>query len=119
GSERITNNGIIDGSVDLGASDDSLVNAGTIRGDVLLGAGNDRYAARAGSVIEGLLDGGAGIDTFEFLLAGDTGNLPSGLVNFESYAARGQGMLNVTRDQDIDTIELLEGAGLILNDGAG
>ena len=119
GSERITNNGTISGSVDLGAGDDIVVNSGTIQGDVLLGAGNDRYVARAGSVIEGLLDGGEGIDTFEFLLAGDTGNLPSGLTGFESYAARGQGMINVTLDQDIDTIELLEGANLILNDGTG
>lgn len=119
GSERITNNGTIAGSVDLGAGDDIVVNSGTIAGDVLLGAGNDRYVARAGSVIEGLLDGGEGIDTFEFLLAGDTGNLPSGLNGFESYAARGQGTINVTLDQDIDTIELLEGANLILNDGMG
>lgn len=119
GSERITNNGTIAGSVDLGAGDDVVVNSGTIQGDVLLGAGNDRYVARAGSVIEGLLDGGDGIDTFEFLLDGDIGDLPAGLVNFESYAARGQGTINVTLDQDIDTIELLEGANLILNDGAG
>ncbi len=119
GSERITNNGTIAGGVDLGAGDDVVVNSGTIRGDVLLGAGNDRYVARAGSLIEGLLDGGDGIDTFEFLLDGDIGDLPSGIVNFESYAARGQGTVNVTLDQDIDTIELLEGANLILNDGAG
>lgn len=119
GSERITNNGTIAGGVDLGAGDDIVVNSGTIQGDVLLGAGNDRYVARAGSVIDGLLDGGEGIDTFEFLLAGDTGNLPSGLTGFESYAARGQGTINVTLDQDIDTIELLEGANLILNDGTG
>lgn len=119
GSERITNNGTIAGSVDLGAGDDIVVNSGTIQGDVLLGAGNDRYVARAGSVIEGLLDGGEGIDTFEFLLAGDIGDLPSGLMGFESYAARGQGAINVTLDQDIDTIELLEGANLILNDGTG
>ncbi|MEQ8312116.1 MAG: autotransporter domain-containing protein [Sphingopyxis sp.] len=119
GSERITNNGTIAGSVDLGAGDDIVVNSGTIQGDVLLGAGNDRYVARVGSVIEGLLDGGEGIDTFEFLLAGATGNLPSGLTGFESYAARGQGTINVTLDQDIDTIELLDGANLILNDGTG
>lgn len=119
GSERITNNGTIAGSVDLGAGDDTVINSGTIQGDVLLGAGNDRYVARAGSVIEGMLDGGAGIDTFEFLLSGDTGNLPSGLTGFESYAARGDGTINVTLDQDIDTIELLDGANLILNDGAG
>lgn len=119
GAERITNNGMIAGSVDLGAGDDIVVNSGTIQGDVLLGAGNDRYIARAGSVIEGLLDGGEGIDTFEFLLAGDTGNLPSGLTGFESYAARGQGTINVTLDQDIGTIELLDGANLILNDGTG
>lgn len=119
GSERITNLGTIAGSVDLGAGDDVVINSGTIQGDVLLGAGNDRYVARAGSVIEGILDGGDGIDTFEFLLAGDIGNLPSGLTGFESYAARGEGTINVTLDQDIDTIELLEGANLILNDGAG
>ncbi|HZG34156.1 MAG TPA: autotransporter domain-containing protein [Sphingopyxis sp.] len=119
GSERITNLGTIDGGLDLGAGDDVVVNSGTIRGDVSLGAGNDRYAARAGSVIDGLLDGGEGIDTFEFLLAGDIGNLPSGLTGFESYAARGQGTINVTLDQDIDTVELLEGANLVLNDGAG
>lgn len=119
GSERITNNGTIAGGVDLGAGNDIVVNSGTIQGDVLLGGGNDRYVARAGSVIEGLLDGGEGIDTFEFLLAGDTGNLPSGLSGFESYAARGQGTINVALDQDIDTIELLDGANLILNDGTG
>jgi fibronectin-binding autotransporter adhesin len=119
GSERITNYGVISGGVDLGAGDDVVINSGTIRGGVLLGAGNDRYVARAGSAIEGILDGGEGIDTFEFLLAGDIGNLPSGLTGFESYAARGQGTINVTLDQDIDTIELLEGANLILNDGAG
>ncbi|HWW57055.1 MAG TPA: autotransporter domain-containing protein [Sphingopyxis sp.] len=119
GAERITNNGTITGSIDLGAGDDIVVNSGIVQGDVLLGAGNDRYVARAGSVIEGLLDAGDGIDTFEFLLADDTGNLPSGLIGFESYAARGQGTINVTLDQDIDTIELLDGANLILNDGTG
>ncbi|HWK41774.1 MAG TPA: autotransporter domain-containing protein [Croceibacterium sp.] len=119
GSERITNQGTIEGSVDLGAGDDTVINSGTIQGDVLLGDGNDRYVARAGSVIEGVLDGGAGIDTFEFLLSGDTGELPAGLLNFESYAARGEGTLNVTLDQDIETLELLDGAGLVLNQGNG
>ncbi|MDZ3832319.1 MAG: autotransporter domain-containing protein [Sphingopyxis sp.] len=119
GRERIANNGTIGGGIDLGGGDDVVVNAGIIDGDVLLGGGNDRYAGRAGSVINGLLDGGDGIDTFEFLLSGDIGNLPSGLTGFESYAARGQGTIHVVLDQDIDTIELLDGASLVLDGGSG
>lgn len=119
GSEHIINNGVIGGSVDLGAGDDVVINSGRIEGDVLLGAGNDRYAARAGGVVDGQIDGGDGIDTFEFLLNGDIGALPSGLIGFESYAARGQGTITVTLDEDIDTIELLDGAHLVLHDGAG
>ncbi|MFY0080382.1 hypothetical protein ABTQ07_22215, partial [Acinetobacter baumannii] len=80
---------------------------------VLLGDGNDRYIARAGGVVNGTVDGGAGDNTFIFQLGGGTvGSVPDGVLNFNSYGVYGPGTLDVTlaAGQNYQNLELLEGA---------
>jgi hypothetical protein len=45
----------------------TLLNDGTILGSVVMGAGDDTVKLGPGSIIQGLIDGGAGIDTIEIL----------------------------------------------------
>lgn len=119
GDDTLVNTGAIGFDVDMGEGNDNVVNAGTINGSLHLGIGNDRYEALDGGLVTGTIDGGDGIDTFVFRMAGNGGAIPGGFTNFESFGAYGQGTLTLGLDRDYDTIELWEGANLTLRDGAG
>gem|GEM_PF-1441868 len=119
GDDVVTNSGIVDGNVRLDEGDDTITNSGRVNGDLLLGNGDDRYVAQSGGVVTGLIDGGAGTDTFVFRLNGNSGSIPGGFTNFESFGAYGPGTLTLALDQDYDTIELFETANLTLTDGSG
>lgn len=118
GDDTLTNSGTIGGIVEMGIGNDVVVNAGTIAGPVYLMEGDDRYES-LGGVVTSVIDGGAGTDTFVFRLNGNDGAIPGGFVNFESFGAYGPGTLTLALNQAYDTIELLEGANLTLEDGAG
>jgi hypothetical protein len=79
-------------------------NAGTIAGAVLLGAGSDRYVEGPVSSAA-LVDGGAGIDTYGVLLAGDRSGIAA-RTGFERLAVEGTGTLTLTLDQDFAAVEL-------------
>jgi len=91
------NSGIIEGAGGLPALRATgplvLVNTGTIRGDVLLGAGPDTITLRSNSVIDGILDAGAGNDA---LYLADSGNLGE-VRNIEFLAKSGAGAWTLTR----------------------
>lgn len=70
GNDGLVNSGTINGIVNMGAGDDSVTNSGRITGSVLLGAGADRYTTNGTSTVGGAIDGGDGVDTFEFAVAG-------------------------------------------------
>ncbi len=119
GDDTLVNTGTIGFDVDMGNGDDTVVNSGTIHGNLNLGAGNDRYEALNGGLVTGTIDGGDGIDTFVFRMNGNSGSIPGGFTNFESFGAYGPGTLTLGLDRDYDTIELMEQANLTLLDGAG
>lgn len=66
GAEIVNNQGVIKGSIDLGAGADRMTNVGRLEGSVLLGAGNDTFSTHSSAVITGEIRGGEGLDTFEF-----------------------------------------------------
>lgn len=119
GDDVLNNSGAIGFNVNMGTGDDIVVNSGTINGLVDLGAGNDRYEAQNGGLVMGAIDGGDGNDTFVFRLNGNSGSIPGGFTNFESFGAYGQGTLSLALNQNYETIELYEGANLALSDGNG
>ncbi|NIJ20037.1 hypothetical protein FHS95_001729, partial [Sphingomonas naasensis] len=118
-ADSITNSGTINGNVNAGTGNDTVTNSGTINGTLNLGAGDDRYVAQSGGLVTGAIDGGDGTDTFVFRLNGNSGSIPGGFTNFESFGAYGPGTLTLALDQDYDTIELFETANLTLTDGPG
>ena len=93
-----------------GSGAETVVNAGTIVGSVLLGEGNDTYRDVAGSVVTGTVDGGAGQDTYGFVLAGDRTVTHVGS-SFENLAVGGSGTLSYALDQSFAQV-FLDGAGL-------
>lgn len=68
GGLDIVNSGSITGTkgtaLDLGNGIDRVINSGRITGNVELYAGDDRYEARDGGSVNGIVYGGDGIDTF-------------------------------------------------------
>lgn len=81
--------GVIIGSVDLGALDDSMANYGTINGNVYPGAGNDRFTHVLGATLNGVVDGGAATGALIIDISG--GGLPDQAAfdksrNFESQS---------------------------------
>ncbi|MCX8475642.1 MAG: hypothetical protein MT490_07565, partial [Sphingomonas sp.] len=119
GDDVLNNSGTVGFDVNLGFGNDAVTNSGTVNGDVDLGAGNDRYEARGGGIVTGSIDGGDGTDTFVFRLNGNSGSIPGGFTNFESFGAYGPGTLSLALNQSYDTIELYENANLTLADGTG
>ena len=115
-SEHIKNGGLIQGSINLGAGADSVENNGFIDGSVLLGDGDDVYTAGLGSGAQYAIDGGAGTDTYVVELDGLWGNILHG-ANFERLGLIGTGSLNLTLDQNWETVSLA-GVGLTLQQGA-
>ncbi|KQM21536.1 hypothetical protein [Novosphingobium sp. Leaf2] len=99
----IDNAGTIAGSVVLGSGNDTVYNFGTIRGSVLLGAGNDRYVEGPNSVVTGVVDGGAGTDTYAITINGNhTGLQPR--TGFEQLDVSGVGTLSLTLDQSFQQV---------------
>jgi len=119
GDDIFNNSGTVGRGVGMGAGNDVVVNSGTITGSLDLGLGDDRYEARSGGLVGGTIDGGDGTDTFVFRLNGNSGSIPGGFTNFESFGAYGPGTLSLALNQNYDTIELYEGANLTLSDGTG
>ena len=74
-------------AVNLGDGNDTLTNTGTINGTVLLGAGDDTFNVGAGSTTTGLIDGGDGNDTLNLTGSG-LGTLGANQ-NFENLNVEG------------------------------
>lgn len=79
-------------------------NMGAIAGLVQLGAGNDSYTEGAGSTVGGI-DGGAGIDLYRVILAGDRTGIRE-RTGFEQLAVEGSGTLTLALDQDFQSVAL-------------
>lgn len=108
--ETVTNDGTIAGGVTLGAGNDRVVNRGTIGGAVLLGAGDDSFVDGPNSVVAGGIDGGAGIDSYNVVLAGNRNGINT-RTGFERLSLEGTGTLTLALDQSFETTTLT-GTGL-------
>lgn len=95
-----------------GSGAQTVANAGTIAGSVLLGDGNDTYRDIAGSSVGGIVDGGAGQDTYQFVLAGDR-TATTANRNFENVTVGGSGTLTYALNQSFAQVRL-DGVGLNL-----
>jgi hypothetical protein len=113
GDEQIVIAGSTSGGVSLNAGSDTVVNRGTIGGAVRLGSGNDSYTEGAGAVVNGVIDGGAGTDTFITELAGDRTGLRA-RAGFERLGLTGTGKLTLALDQNWEAVNLA-GTGLALS----
>ncbi|AZI35363.1 autotransporter domain-containing protein [Caenibius tardaugens] len=104
--QTLLNEGTVNGSVSLGAGNDSFTNKGTFNGNLDLGDGDDTFAQAWNATFNGTADGGAGSDTFIFDLTGststDTINLGiyDHLVNFEVLETRGTGGGSIVGDPE-------------------
>lgn len=105
GSESVINNGTIAGGVDLDGGSDNVVNNGLIGGSVALGSGDDSFTEGAGSHVAGLVDGGAGTDTYRVVLAGDRSGIGQ-RSNFEQLVLTGTGTLSLGLDQNFASVTL-------------
>jgi len=112
----ITNAGLIEGTKRYGiylnsTLDNTVTNSGMITGGVaaiLFGSGNDTLNIRTGSVINGLVDGGAGYDTVS--LSGN--GIFAGAMNFEKLKVDA-GKWQVTGTQSYtDGTSIADGAEL-------
>ncbi|WP_413626380.1 autotransporter-associated beta strand repeat-containing protein [Luteibacter sp. Lutesp34] len=104
---------------DLGAGDDVLDVRGTLDtagGVFALGDGNDSFVVHDGTVVQGTVDGGAGLDTrvYDINLTADLG----ALVNFEGVTKTGTGVLNINgpASTELQQVSVLGGT---LNVAAG
>ncbi|WP_156139528.1 hypothetical protein [Sphingomonas sp. 35-24ZXX] len=104
-SERIFNNGTIAGGLSLLGGADVVINAGTIGGTVLLGDGDDTFVEITGSSAAAV-DGGAGIDLYQVVLAGNRNGIGA-RSGFEQLALTGSGLLDLRLDQSFDVVQLL------------
>ncbi|WP_336965317.1 autotransporter domain-containing protein [Sphingobium aquiterrae] len=110
-ADTITNlaTGVISGSVDLGAMDDSMVNLGTINGNVFLGEGNDSFTHNLHATLNGMVDGGAGTDALVIDINGggllDQATFDT-FVNFESQALSGTGTITTNGQLAVDSLFL-------------
>ena len=130
GAATITNFGLIVGDVLIGAENDNFVdvttaiegatvgNFGAIVGDVLFGMGDDIFATDLNAELDGLVDGGAGVDVLNFEIEDSVAesNLdlseigPAGpFQNFEVFQKSGVGTLALEGDGTIDRTEVLLG----------
>ncbi|MGH0037250.1 MAG: autotransporter outer membrane beta-barrel domain-containing protein [Myxococcota bacterium] len=86
---------------------EQIANRGAIYGDVSLGAGDDSFIYWTGSLLEGVLDGGA--DSDEVVVKGDGGltlNLDS-IVGFESLELEASGTVDLQGTGDFPDMTLL------------
>jgi hypothetical protein len=105
-ADSITNSGTIIGSIDLGFGDDVIVNRGTINGDVYLRDGDDTFTQLASAILQGIVDGGAGTDSFIVDATGGGAINADQFVNFERFSQIGVGNVSYTGAFSFDTIGL-------------
>ncbi|MFC5569018.1 autotransporter-associated beta strand repeat-containing protein [Lysobacter yangpyeongensis] len=117
GTNTVTVNGIALATGDLGGGEDVLDIVGTLDtldGGFALGDGDDSFVVHDGTVVQGTVDGGAGLDTrvYDINLTADLG----ALVNFEGVTKTGTGVLNINGPgaTDLQEVSVLGG---ILNVG--
>ncbi|WP_343053328.1 autotransporter outer membrane beta-barrel domain-containing protein [Sphingomonas yantingensis] len=110
--ETVVNDGTVAGSIDLSGGADRVVNRGRIDGSVLLGTGNDVFIDAAGSSVGGIVDGGAGDDSYAVVLAGNRSGIGA-RTGFERLDVTGDGRLALTLDQRFEAVTLA-GTGLEL-----
>jgi len=116
GSEHVTIDGSIVGGVSLGGGADTVVNRGSIMGSVFLGDGDDRYTDGTNASMNGVVDGGAGVDTYIVELTSDRSSLRA-RDSFENLGVTGSGTLTLALDQSWDSISLA-GANIRVTSGA-
>ena len=104
--DHLTNSGIIRGDIDLGFGDDVIVNRGTIVGDVYLRDGDDSFTQLASAIMQGIVDGGAGTDSFIVDATGGGAINADQFVNFERFAQIGEGNVAYSGDFSFATIGL-------------
>lgn len=112
----VTGTAIADG--DLGAGNDVLDVTGTLDTDggvFALGDGDDDFVVHDGTVVNGTVDGGAGMDSRVYDIAG-TAEFGA-LLNFEGVTKRGTGTLNISGPGATD-LQSVEVEGGTLNIGA-
>lgn len=95
---------------------ETVDNAGTIDGSVALGAGNDTFVERSGSSVTGGVDGGTGADRYDVVLSGDRTGIGA-RTGFEQLAVTGSGRLSLTLDQDFESVALAGTALELTADG--
>lgn len=110
--ETVVNDGTVAGGIDLMGGADRVVNRGRIDGSVLLGTGKDVFVDAAGSSVGGIVDGGAGDDTYAVVLAGYRSGIGA-RTGFERLDVTGDGRLALTLDQSFAAVTLT-GTGLDL-----
>ncbi|WP_158916534.1 autotransporter-associated beta strand repeat-containing protein [Caulobacter sp. S45] len=121
GPTTILNEGLIHGGDGQAISitdtfADTLTNKGVIQGSIALGAGDDTLNLFVGSSITGVTDGGAGIDTAH--LYGEGASNLSALVNFEALDVIG-GVWTTTADESFaNGVSIDAGASLVVASGA-
>lgn len=112
GADSIVNSGTIIGSIDLGAGDDVIVNRGTIIGDVYLGDGDDSFTQLASAAMQGIVDGGAGADSFIVDATGGGAINADQFINFERFSQIGTGEVTYSGTFSFDTIGLDGGSAI-------
>jgi len=87
-----------------GAQQLTLVSGGTLAGLIDLGAGNDTFRWAPGSTLAGTVAGGAGTDTVTVELAGDRTLAGTSLTAFEVLETQGTGMLTLAGTHAYDRV---------------
>jgi len=100
-----------------GTAAETLDNSGRIEGSVVLGAGDDSVTMRGGSVQIGALDGGANTDSLLFDIATGEAFVTGAITNFESVRKTGAGTLTL-RDTGTISPGLSFEAGTLLAEGS-
>jgi fibronectin-binding autotransporter adhesin len=119
GSNIVSITGTVTATGDLGGGIDTLDVAGTLDtagGTFSLGDGDDNFIVHDGTVVNGTIDGGAGLDTRTYDI--DTNANLGTLLNFEGVTKTGTGTLNINGPgaTDLQDVQVLEGT---LNVGTG
>ncbi len=118
GLNTVTITGTATASGDLGAGNDVLDVAGTLDtngGTFALGDGDDDFIVHDGTIVAGTIDGGAGLDSRVYDIAG-TAEFGA-LLSFEGVTKRGTGTLNISGPSATD-LQSVEVEGGTLNIGA-
>jgi len=101
----------------IGEYDDSVINSGTISGGnglaLSMGAGNDSLTVLTGGTFNGLVDGGAGIDSLTLNGTGNFGNS----ANFETLKVSG-GSWTLTSLEDFSQGGVVNSGATLINQGS-